>query len=810
MLKNYLTIAWRTLLKNRLYTAINVFGLTVGISSCLVIYLIVSYELSFNTAIPDAERIYRVYTSFSGVFDGTNRGVSTAVQGAVTDQFTGLDVASAFHTFSTTVKIPAANGDKLFEGQNGIAFVSSAYFDLLSDYKWLSGSAKVLNEPGKIVLTESQARKYFGSSLPEEVIGQTVFYQDSLSLMVAGIVQPPAGINDFHFTDFVSKSTTESSFLKQRFPVEDWESTNSSAQLFVKLSAQSSVEAINQQLGRLDEEHKKKSPNLDWIQRYKLQPLADLHYDGELGIFDGSRPAAHLSTLTILSFVAAILLVLASINFINLETAQAVRRAKEVGIRKVLGSSRWQLIRHFLLQSFLLTLVAVVVAIPVAELGLIFFNDFVPQGVGLDLLSEGTIIFLTSVIVLVGLFSGMYPAFVLSSFLPALALKNFAYINSSNSRSAYLRKGLIVFQFASAQLLIIGTLVVVSQIQYMLNKDLGFDREAVIHINTPWKDGDKRLTFRNEIQRLAGVQQFSMCQSPPATNGFSSNGLTYKNGNEEVKTSAIMKFGDPNYLQVYNIKLLVGRNLAPNHDKEILVNEALLHDMGIPLDEAIGKEIIQNKTTFIIVGVVKNFHIFTLHAPFKPIYINSKEEGLYGFSIKLPLGPDGSRSFAQTIASIERVWQQVYPDRKFEYTFVDETVRNFYHAERKMSKLAGTATGIAIIISCLGLFGLASYSSIQRSKEVGIRKVMGATVNNIVMLLSSDFLKLVVIAFVISAPVAWWAAERFLDDYAFHFNLRSPLFIGAGLFSMILAFVTVSYQALKTAWTNPVHSLRTE
>ena len=346
----------------------------------------------------------------------------------------------------------------------------------------------------------------------------------------------------------------------------------------------------------------------------------------------------------------------------------------------------------------------------------------------------------------------------------------------------------------------------------MLNKDLGFNKEAIIHIHTPDSEKErKRFTLKGELERIPEVVQMSLCQAPPATNGFSSNVLLYKNGTEEVKVSVMRKFGDSNYLPLYGIKLVAGRNLTQNHPTEIVINEAYAKELGLTPEEALGKEISQSPTmNYTIVGVVKDFHIFSLHAPFKRVYINGFEENLFSFSIKLPVPDKGARNFTTAIAKIEQAWNKVYPEEKFKYEFVDETIRNFYQSEQKMSKLSGTAMTMAIIISCLGLFGLASYTSLQRAKEVGIRKVLGATAQNILVLLSGDFLRLVVIAFVIATPIAWWGAGKFLDEYTFHVDLGMSLFAYAGLGSLALAFFTVAYQALKSAWMNPVESLRAE
>jgi len=811
MLRNYFTIAWRTILRNPLYSVINIFGLSCGISSCLVIYLFVTYELSFNRNIPDADRIFRIYSTFSGDFDGTNRGVSTGIQSMVSAQFNGLETAAPIHTYSAKVFIPTTGEPVAFEREERLVLAPPSYFDLFGGYEWVRGSKESLSESGKVVLCMSQAKKYFGEDNPDAIVGREIHYNDSLVVMVSGLVQPPPGQTDLHFTDFISLASIEGTFLKRRITLNDFQSTNSSALLFIKRSPETPLTLIEGQMAKLDEEYKKHNKEGGWVIHYKLQPLSDLHYNSVLGILDNYRPAAHLSTLTTLSIVAVILLLLASINFVNLETARAVKRAREVGIRKVLGSSRAQLMRHFLAQSLTLTLLAVLVAIPMAELALVFFSDFIPSGVELSFSSPTTIVFLAAVVLSSGILSGLYPAFVLSSFRPVLALKSQGYSLSPSSWSAFMRKGLIVFQFGSAQLLIIGTLIIVSQIRFMLSKDLGFSQDAVIHINPPWQEkAEKRLVFKAELEKLPEIAAVSLCNAPPSAKGYSSNVLTYKKGGEEIRESAFRKFGDPDYLRVYGISLIAGRNLSPNNQTEILVNEAFLKAFDISADKALGEEIQQNARKYTIVGVMKNYHIFSLHAPYEPVYMSGYEEDLYAISAKLAMNSSGRAEFPEALAKMEAVWKQVYPERKFRYEIVDETIRGFYETEEKMSTLAGTATTMAIIISCLGLFGLASYTSIQRSKEVGIRKVLGATAQNILVLLSSDFLRLVGIAFILAAPLAWWGARKFLEDYTFHIDPGWPLFAAAGIASLVLAFVTVSYHALKTSFMNPVDSLKSE
>jgi putative ABC transport system permease protein len=814
MIRNYFTIAWRSLTKNILHTVINVFGLMVGISSCLVIYLIVSFELGYNTKVAEADQIYRVYSHFSGSFEGTNRGVNTGVQQMVKDQFTGVDAVAPINSYNAKVSVNENGSNKDFEGEKGIAVVDENYFQLINGFEWIEGTPQSsITRPLQVVLSIEKAKKYFGTTDAKKIMGSEVRYNDSLVVTVSGLVKLPSYRTDFEFTDFISKASIESSFLKNgNMEPFNWGNTNSSNQLFIKVTKGTSLASIEAQLKKVDEAYKEKNKDSDWFLDYKLQPLSDLHFNGTLGIFDNSRPAAHKPTLTTLTIIAVLLLLIAAINFINLETAQAVKRAREVGVRKVLGSTRLQLIGHFLGQSMMLTVFAVLLSLPLSEISLVFFSDFVPAGVTLNIFNTSTILFLMFITLMVGVLSGMYPAFVLSSFLPALALKNQAHINGVRSGSGYLRKGLIVFQFAFAQLLIIGTFVILSQVNFMLNKDLGFKKDAIINLSVHWREPEhKRLLLKEELKKLKEVEILSFCNSAPSENGFSSTVLSYKKeGKEEIKTNVYRKFGDENYLPLYGIELLAGRNLLPSDSmREVLVNETYLKEIGLTPQEAIGEEIWEDDRVYPIVGVVKDFHIMSLTAEYQPVYMSCENNNFYNYSIKLPT-ENGKQDFSKALVEIENTWKKVYPDEKFEYEFLDETILGFYKTEQKMSKLAGTAMVIAIIICCLGLFGLASFTSIQRTKEIGVRKVLGATINSIVLLLSTDFLKLVLLSFAIAAPLAYLGAQKFLEGYAFRTIIGWQLFFVAGFSSIVLAFVTVSYHAVKAGLTNPVDSLKSE
>lgn len=806
MLKNFLTIAWRSLMRNKLHSFINVTGLAIGVSACMVIYLIVDFELSFNKQHEGYEQIYRIHSQFSGVYAGLNRGTPTAVAGKIKDEFKGVETLTSFQIFTSKVEIP----DKQLElkGQEKVILAEPSFFEVFKPYEWVSGNPDVLKEPFAVVLTESRANAYFGTTDPDKVIGKEIIYRDSLRTTVAGIVKDLPFNSDIDMADFISFATLEKSWLSKNYPLNDWTSTNSSSQLFVKMDKNTTHQMLKDQLPILAREYKKHSTWAD--NDFNAQPFTDLHYNAETGIFDHSRSPAHLPTLTILIVVAALLLIIGAINFINLETAQSVRRAKEVGVRKVLGSSRSALLTQFLAQSFIITVIAIALALPLTELALSSFSDFVPEGVHLSI---GEVLpFLAGIVVAIGLLAGLYPAFVLSSFLPAIALKNQAYANSSSSRSAYLRKALIVFQFSVAQLLIIGALAVGWQINYMLNKDVGFKKDAVVYFHAPWHEKKSKLgVLKNELSQITEITDMALSDSPPSANGWSSSTVEYKpQSGDPIQATAFRKFGDPEYIRFYNLKMVAGRNLRETDSlREFIVNKVLASTLGFEKpEEAIGQTIKYGDHSYPIVGVVEDFHIQSLHNKIEPVII-ANDVNFGCFNIRLST-TNGSDDLKAGLAKIEHAWNNVYPDIKFEHFFLDETLKNFYQSEQRTSKLVKTAMFMAIFISCLGLFGLASFTTTQRMKEISIRKVLGSSVSGIVVMLSKDFILLILIAFIIATPVAWIAVNRWLDGFAYHMDLNAWLFIITVVAGVLIAFITVGYQTLKAANSNPVNALRNE
>ncbi|TAH22732.1 MAG: FtsX-like permease family protein [Cytophagales bacterium] len=821
MIKNYFTVAWRNLVRNKLHTFINVLGLSIGISSCLVIFLIVKYELSFDTFHKDKERIYRVVSqiNFSDNWH-KNHGVPAALPFAVRNEVTGLENIVAFHEHYAKISVP--NGDKKpirIETKSKKAITEPEYFQLF-EYEWLKGSAETaLDKPNQVVLTEKQAKLYFGES---EAMGRQLLYGDSLWVTVSGIVKDFEQASDFAvFTDFISFSSIKSnSFLKKNYELENWNNINSSSMLFLKLSKGANTEEVEKQIIAVGEHQMNTEKEEERFERkFALQPLAGLHFDHEYGNFERQ---AHLPTLYALMLIATVLLLIACINFINLETAQAVYRAKEVGIRKVLGSSRKNLIFQFLGETSIITFIAVLFSIFLAEQALFLFSDYIPKGLSFQIFELLNLLFLFAILLVVSFLSGLYPAFVLSAFSPVLAMKNQISTNNSSSRKAYLRKTLIVTQFTVSQAFIIGTLIIGSQIDFMLQKDMGFKKDEIVTFSTPWFWNDEdsvkqklKYTLVDRIKQIPEIQQVSLSGNIIADRSQSTTILKFKKEKEILEHEVHRKSGDSSYIPLFGLKLLAGRNIS-NSDSmvEVVINESYSKLLGFKNpQEAVGQAFTAYSGAALpIVGVIKDFHIQPMHKAIAPTFITCEGRYLSTINLKMQTKGKTQKEMQGVMAKIERIYNEIYPDTddKFDYTWFDDRIAKFYESEQKMAKLMQIATFLAILISSLGLFGLVSFMVNQRTKEIGVRKVLGASVSQITFLLSKDFLKLVGIAFFIAIPIAYYAIDRWLADFAYKVGIAWELFAFAGLGAIVIALLTVSYKSVKAALTNPVNSLRSE
>jgi putative ABC transport system permease protein len=824
MIQNYFKIALRGFWKHKLFTLINIIGLSIGISAALVIYLIVNFDFTFDKFHKDSDRIYRVASNFSFQGEkGYNGGVCGPLAGAIKSQVPGVEVTAPFFTlFQPNVFVPGkGNVPVRFKKQDNVVLAGTDFFKIFS-YKWLAGQPEnALNAPNQVVLTSEQAKKYFPAISYNQMIGKVVTY-DTIKTTVTGVVQTLTENSDFTFHDFISYSTgtlPANKGLSDQLQLDQWESTNSASQLFIKLSAKASSASIEKQLNDI---LKKASPPRNQekgsTHGFDLQPLSDLHFNEKYGIFDFSTRTANKTTLYCLLGIAVFLLLLGCINFVNLTTAQATQRAKEIGIRKTMGSNRQQLVLQFLSETFFITLIAVIISIALTPVILTLFAAFIPPGIKANFLQTDLILFLLGLTIVVSLASGFYPAIMLSGYKPALVLKNQASSDSSKTRNAWLRKSLTVTQFIIAQFFIMATVLVSKQIYYALHKDLGFKKDAIIVINSPWKNRTpgKNQVFLNGLRSLPQVQMVSVGGAPPSSGNINSTLVVYKDGKKEIKTDVQLKCGDENYMKLYNIKVLAGRGLRRgDSSKAVVINKTYAKILGFrSLNNAIGKMLnnFNGVANLQVVGVAADFYQASLHAPIKPIAIYMGTHTFQTGTFHIALKPEtvGGGEWKTAITAIGKLWTELYPDDDFEYHFFDETIAKFYETEQHTSTLLTWATGLSIFISCLGLLGLAIYTTNQRTKEIGVRKVLGATVAQIVTLLSTELVLLIILAFAIVTPVAWWAMNKWMQGFADRTSISWWIFAASGAGMLLAAVFTSSFQTVKAAIANPVKSLRSE
>ena len=821
MFKNHFKIAWRNVIRNKVFSLINIIGLAIGISASLVIYLIVSYDLSFDKFEQDGNRIFRVVSDMKFPDnDFKNAGVPMPLIPAAQKELTGVEMFVPLSTPGEDINVTITSAIKSTAGrykkQTGIAYVDNNYFKLLC-YEWIAGSPqKALSEPFSTVLTESRAKAYFTGSDVSKAIGKVITYNDSIKTTVTGVVKDLNKNTDFLFKEFISYKTIESSGLKNNMSWNEWGSVSSDNQLFIKLNTDANTATITKQIQQLFRKHQENA-YLDNI--FSLQPLTDIHFNTAYDSFN--ERIAHLPTLYGLLSVAVVLLVLGCINFINLTTAQSVQRAKEIGIRKTMGSSKKQLVFQFMSETFLLTCIAMSISLLFVPSIIKLFSDFIPPQINPAMLSNfNVIIFIIALLFVITLLSGFYPAIVLSQYNPVLVLKGQTAAASSTTRKAWIRKSLTVTQFVFAQAFIIAALIVGNQIRFTLNKDLGFKKDGIITVQTPENyfhqenlsaDAVRREVLLQKIRSVPGVAKACIAGEAPAANGGSLQTMKFNNGKKEVETTVQVKNADEDYFKLYNLHLVAGRFPVKSDSViEYVINESYARFLGFKNpSEAVGRSVQHGDRPVPIVGVLRDFYAKSLHETIKPLVYYSKKN--WETQLHIALMPEAIAGEWQTsINQIQKAYKEIYPEEDFKYNFIDETIARFYESEQRTSTLLSWATGLAIIISCLGLLGLVIYTTSQRTKEIGVRKVLGASVAQIVRLISKDFIKLVALAFVIAAPAAWWGMSKWLENFAYRITISWWILIGSGVLMILITLLTLSIQTIRAAMANPVESLRTE
>lgn len=791
MFKNYLITAYRNLARNKSYTLINIAGLGTGIAVCLIIFLVIQYELSFDQFHHNKHRIYRVLTKNDkgNTFSAVPYPLPTAVQ----NNFPYVKSAGIMWWDNLQVTFP--DSKMKFKEKTGAYLITPSFFEIF-DFPWLEGKpATAMADAHSVILSKSTASRYFGNW--KTAVGKTMTLQGNL-MTVTGIVADPPVNTDFQFKLLIPYQLT--GFDK----IDDWVSINSSHGAYVMLPDNLSMATFNKQLLAFTTQQRAGKDN----NTNCLQPLSEVHFDKESGNFSGRTITPQ--RIRSLWLIAGFILLIACVNFINLSTAQAVNRSKEIGVRKALGSGRSQLRFQFLTETFLLVLVSILLAIILAAILIGPTGNILGSPLSHHMLYVPAVgIFLLITTIIVTLLSGFYPAIVLSGFNPQMALKG--RFNSYRQKGVSLRKGLVVVQFVIAQALIIGTLLIIKQIDYFTKTSMGFVPTAIVEATFP-RDSVSRGKMdylRNTLLSQKHVKLVSYNSDSPSTEDNWWTGFKFDHGTKEVDFAAINKWADAEYLTVYQLPLAAGRNFTRSDSiREFIVNEALVKKLGFHHPEDIlNKEINlwDGRFTGPIVGVLKDYHEESLKNGINPVFITNAKGRFNAASIKL----DGT-DLMGTVKTIRDIWEQTFPDYVFEYQFTDDRIASFYKDEKQLSTLYKIFAVIAIFLSCLGLYGLSSFMAVQRTKEVGIRKVLGATSANILYLFSKEFILLIGIAFLLATPPTWYFVHQWLENYIYHIHISWWLFAAGGIGAVLIALTTISFQALKAAAANPVKSLKSE
>ncbi len=799
MLKNFFKTVFRKFSRNKSYVVINIAGLSLGLTSAVILFLIIRHELSFDVHHSNKDSIYRVNT-ITAEQDGTNKtGASQQPLGAaIRTYFSGLKVTTVNYDEDGLFSITEdSEAPRKFHERSGLAFVEPEFFEMF-DFSWIEGYPSLLKEPYRIALSKTLSEKFFPGG---NALGKQIRLDNRYDLTVVGITEDPPVTTDFPFTAMVSYATKKAGGRDRN--LDNWGATMSYVNTFVMVpeswdAGEFSTRLTEKTKSYMDQRHRDK-------RSYEAQSLSDIHFTPEYGSYTYTTAIANLWALGIIAFF---LVATACINFINLATAQALNRAKETGVRKALGAGRRQLIISFIGETLVLTFMAGILCLLAVSALIPFVNDAFQFRLDPSALTEPSVVFFfAGLMIAVTSGSGIYPAAVLSGYKPALALKEQS--SSPNSGGYRLRKGLVAFQFVIAQALMIGTLVVYRQMDLFHQTDMGFNRDAIITVQIPERDKTKMETLRNELRKEPGIEHVSFGLTSASSGLHWTTVMTYSEEKSPLKEIiADVRVGDEFYIPTYGITLLAGRNVSPSDTiHEIVVNEEFVSKMGLlsPYD-AVGKTVrLYGERPVTIAGVVRNYNTSSLHDPVIPAFISPSVRSYQMMSVKINMS-----GASETIDNIRKAWSRLYPEYEFEHAFLDETIARFYEREQTVARLFILFSVIAITISCLGLFGLITFMVNRRTKEIGIRKVLGASVAHILALLGKEYVLLILAAFVIAAPLMYYVMTQWLGNFAYKIAIGADIFIFALVLTTIITIVTIGYRALRAATADPVRSLRYE
>jgi putative ABC transport system permease protein len=809
MLKNYLKITLRNLTKYKFISFINLFGLTVGLTCCLLIFIFILHEVSYDKYQPNADRVYRVTRSFNN----SETGAVSLNLSTVAPPFGPL-LQNDFKEIESTTRL-LQNGNIAIRYEHKMVNESNAYFadDKFFDFfkvDILKGNPKrSLNDPYSVMMTDETAKKYFGNENPmNKVI--TMNFGNYYSFKVTGIYKPFPSNTHFHPDLMISFNTLNDTALYGAENLRtNW--SNNSFFTYIRLPEGYKPERLERQFPAFLNRHMDEGGTVkpsQWT-ALALQKLTDIHLRSHTDA--EAEENGDINRVYIFSAIALFILLIACINYMNLSTARSTLRAKEIGIRKTVGAQRKEIMAQFLSESVMVSWIAMLRAFGFAKLLIPWLNQVSGQELSLNSIMKWYILLPVLVVpFVVGILSGIYPAIFMSSFQPVKVLKGFLKTGGANIS---FRKVLVTVQFAISIILIICTAIVFSQMKYMQNKALGFDREQIITLPYVTALNDKYDAFRNELLANSNIKNLGRSSRIPTGRLLDAMGSRMKRGDTLAPIAADIKnvAADQDFISTYGVKVLAGRGFSRDFGSDtsaFLINEAAVSVLGVKnIDDAIGKDFGYGDRNGKIIGVINDFHFESLHQKITPlILLVPKNPNNFGrISIKV-----ASANTSAALAHIEKTWKNFLPETPYQYTFLDDNFARLYKAEERQKTLFTTFACIAIFIACLGLFGLSAFAISQRIKEIGIRKILGANVSTIVALLSKDFLKLVILSAIIAFPIAWFAMNKWLQDFAYRIDMPWWIFIAAGLIAAIIALLTISIQAIKAAVANPVKSLRTE
>ncbi|MEP6734681.1 MAG: ABC transporter permease [Chryseolinea sp.] len=811
MISSYFTMARRSLMAYKSNTTINILGLVIGIASALVIFTTVHFEMSFDTFHSNADRIYRVVRVSGDNMDEFRSGVSWPVPVAMKEEISTLkDITAVEYFGGGEVEVLDSKGTSIrrFQEGQGLVLTGPSFFKIFdfagTSFRWIEGNpATALREPNSMVLTRALAKKYFGD---DQALGKVVKIEKQVDCKITGIIEDLPSNSDFPFKGLISYNTIHKSGNRE---MHDWEAVGDAHHVYIVINQGTTQQEMERQIAKVHAAHTPKE--LHENRHYLLQPLSKLHREAKFGNFSGRT----ISNETILSLtlIGIFLLLTASINYVNLATAQSTMRAKEIGLRKVMGSNRNNLIGQFITETFVVVFISGILGLLLAEFLLLKFQSLlnVPW-LSFHFMDPFTLKILSFIVVTVTILAGLYPSINISRFNPVTALKN--KFGTEKVSGFSLRKILVVFQFTVTQVLVVGTFIIVSQMRFFNDRDMGFNKEGIITTTIPGNDPSKLKVLADQLRSQSYVSGVSYSFTLPsgASRNRNYNGIGRENATES-KDFIVFEYAsiDSAYFGIYKIKLLAGRNLVPTDTLgNLIVNKTLAKalQLGTP-EQSLNSKVKLNGKLYTIVGVTDDYYSNSLKEGVDKIGMVLDPNAYYFLSIKLNTREQNA-AMPDAVAGIEKIWSSTFPESIFSYQYFDQNIKAFYEQEEKYAAMFQIFSFVFLAIGCLGLYGLITFVVNRKSKEIAIRKVLGATISQILVMFSKEYLQLILLSFLIAIPITWYAVDKWLSNFAERIPLQWWLFVAPGFIVLTVALLVVVSKSLRTANLNPVDKLKYE